>query len=140
MNPVPLVSTTGIWFAYFCAQSKPGDDQLHVLDLSGPEAYGNDSLFTEVNAGVALTHRAVINVDVHADCEHEVAIERTLGVQIDKAGAMMERAQSIFIAGRGNAAYQGILEQGHVVRAFVSAPGDQVKVSGGYLSVSAQPV
>jgi hypothetical protein len=83
-----------------------------------------------------LTHRALVNVDVHANCEHEVAIERTLGVQIDKVGAILERGQSVFVAGCGNGAYQGILEKGHVAR----APGDKISIRDGYVSVTAQPV
>ncbi len=136
----PLVSASGIWYAYLPAQTKAGDGASHVLDLTGPQSYGNDSLFAEALSGVALTHRALINVDVHAGCLHEVAIERTLGVQIDKAGALLDRGQSIFVAGCGNAAYQGILDQGQIVRAFVSAPGDQVAITEGYISLSAQPI
>jgi hypothetical protein len=136
----PLVSAAGIWYAYFEAQTKPGDNASHVLNLSGPESFGNASLFSDAVDGVALTHRSLINVDVHASCEHEVAIERKLGIQLDKAGTLLERGQSIFIAGEGNAAYQGILESGQIVRTFVSAPGDQVAVKDGYVSVTAQPV
>jgi len=65
---------------------------------------------------------------------------RTLGVQIDKVGAILERGQSIFVAGCGNAAYQGILEEGHVVRTIVSAPGDKISITDGYVSVTAYPV
>jgi len=138
----PLVSAAGIWYAYFGAQTHPGDNVSHLLDLIGPEALGNDTLFSAVDSGVSLTHRALVNVDVHADCEHEVAIERTLGVQLDKgeSGGLMERGNSIFVAGCGNAAYQGILEQGHIVRTFVSSPGDSVAITDGYISVVAQPV
>jgi hypothetical protein len=115
---------------------------LHVLDLSGPESFGNGSLFTDANAGVALTHRALVNVDVHASCEHEVAIERHLAVQLDKgaSGGLMERGTSRFVAGLGNAAYQGILEAGHVIRTIASAPGDEVAIKDGYVSVTAQPI
>jgi hypothetical protein len=136
----PLVSATGIWYAYFEPKNYPGDNQSHVIDLSGPQTFGNETLFSLQTAGVALTHRSVVNVDVHASCDHEVAIERTLGVRIDKSGTILERGQSIFVAGRGNAAYQGILEEGQVIGAFVSAPGDNVKVNDGYISISAQPV
>jgi len=143
----PLVSATGIWYAYFPAQTQAGDNQSHVLNLSSPESFGNVSLFAEALSGVSLTHRAVVNVDCHASCEHEVAIERTLGVQIDKdpmgyieAGAILERGQSIFVAGSGNAAYQGILDEGQIIRTFVQAPGDQIAVKDGYISVMAQPV
>jgi len=87
-----------------------------------------------------LTHRAVVNVDVHANCKHEVAIERTLGVSVDKAGTILERGQSIFVAGRGNSAYQGILEGGHILKAFVSSPGDSIAIEDGYISVSATPI
>jgi hypothetical protein len=136
----PLVSATGIWYAYFTPKTYPGDSQSHVVDLNGPETFGNETLFVEQTAGVALTHRAVVNVDLHGSCDHEVAIERTLGVRIDKSGTILERGQSIFIAGCGNAAYQGILEEGQVIGAFVSAPGDDVDINDGYISVSAQPV
>ena len=136
----PLVSTSGIWYAYFQAQTKAGDGQSHTLDCSGPEAYGNDTLFSDVESGVALTHRATVNVDVHASCKHNVAIERTLGVHVDKLGAILERGQSIFVAGQGNAAYQGILDSGHVVKAFVSSPGDEVAILDGYISVTATPI
>jgi hypothetical protein len=138
----PLVSAGAIWFAYLPTQTHPGDNASHVLDLSGPEAFGNGSLFANETAGVALTHRALVNVDVHASCEHEVAIERHLAVQLDKgaSGGLMERGTSCFVAGEGNAAYQGILEQGHVVRTIVSAPGDEIAVTGGYVSVTAQPI
>lgn len=135
-----LVSATGIWYGYFDAQTQPGDGTSHVLEVSGPESFGNTSLFSDAEKGVALTHRAIINVDVHASCEHEVAIERTLGVQLDKSGTLLDRGGSIFVAGCGNSAYQGILEQGQIVRAFVNAPGDQIAVKDGYMSVSAQPV
>jgi hypothetical protein len=136
----PLVSTAGIWYAYFGVQSQPGDNASHVLDLTGPEAFGNDTLFSAATGGVALTHRSVVNVDVHASCEHEVAIERTLGVQIDKAGTLLERGQSIFVTGMGNSAYQGILDTGHTIRTFVSAPGDKVSILDGYISVNAVPI
>lgn len=137
----PLVSATGIWYAYFPVQTQPGDNNPHILTTEGAEALGNGSLFTDApDSGVALTHRATINIDVHAECEHEVAIERLLGVQIDKAGTVINRGQAIFITGYGNASYQGILEAGHVVRTFVSAPGDVVVVKGGYVSVTAQPI
>jgi len=136
----PLVSASGIWYAYFGAQTLVGDGASHFLDLSGPESFGNVSLFSEAPNGVALTHRAVVNVDVHASCEHEVAIERTLGVCVDKAGAILERGQSIFVAGCGNSAYQGILDAGHIVKTFVSAPGDKVAVTDGYVSVLATPI
>src|SRR5262245_43559452 len=96
---IPLVSATGIWYAYFQPQVKAGDGASHTLDLSGPEAFGNDTLFADVESGVALTHRATVNVDVHASCKHDVAIERTLGVSVDKAGTILERGQSIFVAG-----------------------------------------
>jgi hypothetical protein len=136
----PLVSADGIWYGYFSAQDQPGDNASHLLSITNPEAFGNSSLFTDVDSGVSFNHRVIVNVDVHADCEHDVAIERTLGVQVDKLGALLERGQSIFVAGRGNAAYQGILESGHVVRTFVSAPGDSVSVTDGYISVSARPI
>jgi hypothetical protein len=56
------------------------------------------------------------------------------------SGGLMERGTSCFVAGLGNAAYQGILEAGHVVRAIVSAPGDEVEIRDGYVSVTAQPI
>ena len=140
MSTQPLIGTAGIFYAYFPAQTLPGDGASHVLDITGPSGDANASLFSEAPSGVSLTHRALVNVDVHATCDHEVAIERTLGVQIDKAGAILERRQSIFVAGEGNAAYQGILDAGHIVRTFVSAPGDSVAVKDGYVSVTAQPV
>jgi hypothetical protein len=136
----PLVSATGIWYGYFPEQTQLGDNQSHVLDIANPESFGNDTLFAAAQSGVSVTHRAVVNVDVHASCKHDVAIERTLGVHVDKAGAILERGQSIFVAGCGNAAYQGILDQGHVVRAFVSAPGDSVNVLDGYVSITAVAV
>jgi hypothetical protein len=84
----------------------------------------------------------LVNVDLHASCEHEVAIERHLAVQLDKnvSGGLMERGTSCFVAGCGNASYQGILEAGHVMRAIVSAPGDEVEIKDGYVSVTAQPI
>jgi hypothetical protein len=136
----PLVSAVGIWYSYFTAAEYPGDNASHTLELSSPEAFGNETLFSETDFGVALTHRSVVNVDVHARCEHDVAIERTLGVRIDKAGTILERGQSIFVAGEGNSAYQGILEEGQQIGAFVSAPGDAVKIQEGYISVAAQPI
>lgn len=136
----PLVSALGIWYAYFPEQTLAGDGQSHVLQTQSAESYGNSSLFSEAQNGVALTHRALINVDVHASCEHEVAIERTLGVQVDKAGTILERGAAIFVAGEGNAAYQGILDPGQIVRSFARAPGDSVMVKEGYISVVAQPV
>jgi len=136
----PLVSATGIWYAYFPAQTQPGDNASHSLTLADSGAYGNETLFNTVQSGVTLTHRAVVNVDVHASCKHEVAIERTLGVSVDKAGTVLERGQSIFVAGCGNSAYQGILESGHTVGAFVQAPGDAIAIEDGYLSVSATPI
>jgi|SRR5215469_1798142 len=136
----PLVSASGIWYGYFSVQQQAGDNASHVLDIVNPEAFGNSSLFTDVESGVSFNHRVVVNVDVHASCEHEVAIERTLGVHVDKAGAILERGQSIFVAGCGNSAYQGILDAGHIVKTFVSAPGDKVAVTDGYVSVSATPI
>jgi hypothetical protein len=92
--------------------------------------------------GVALTHRSLVHIDVHATCDHEVAIERDLAIQLDKgaSGGLMDRGQSKFVSGLGNASYQGILEEGHIVRASVSAPGDQIAITDGYVSVIAQPV
>jgi len=136
----PLVSATGIWYAYFPVQTQTGDGASHILDVTGAESFGNVSLFSDVVGGMSLAHRAVVNVDVHAECEHEIAIERTLGVHIDKAGAILERGQSIFVTGEGNSAYQGILDEGHMVKSFVSAPGDQVSITGGYISVMATPI
>jgi len=136
----PLVSATGIWYAYFPVQEQAGDGASHVLDISGAESFGNASLFSEAPSGMSLAHRAVVNVDVHAECEHEVAIERTLGVHVDKAGTILERGQSIFVTGEGNSAYQGILDAGHIVKTFVSAPGDKVLITGGYISVMATPI
>jgi hypothetical protein len=136
----PLVSATGIWYAYFEPKDYPGDGESHTVDLSGPEKFGNETLFSEQVSGVALTHRAVVNVDVHALCDHEVAIERVIGVRVDKAGTILERGQAMFVVGCGNAAYQGILEEGQVIGAFVAAPGDSVKLNEGYISVAAQPI
>lgn len=136
----PLVSATGIWYAYFESKNYPGDNQSHTVDLKEPQAFGNETLFTDQASGVAITHRAVVNVDVHGSCDHEVAIERKLGVRLDKAGTILERGESIFIAGCGNSAYQGILEEGQVIGAFVSAPGDSVQINDGYISVAAQPI
>jgi hypothetical protein len=141
-NPV-LVSAAGLWYAYFTPQqSHPGDGDIRPLELQQIGTLGNASLFTAADHGMALTHRCVINVDVHASCEHTVLVERTLMVQVDKgdAGGLMPRGQSIFVAGEGNSAYQGLLEEGHIVRAAVSAPGDQINVTDGYISVQAQPV
>lgn len=137
----PLISTTGIWYAYFPAQIQPGDNVSHPLTIEGADAYGNASLFDQtLTDGVGFTHRATINVDVHAECEHEVAIERTLGVHNENAGVVRERGQSIFAVGQGNAAYQGIIGAGETIKAFVSAPGDQVSILNGYISVSATPI
>jgi hypothetical protein len=136
----PLVSATGIWYGYFPEQTQPGDNQSHVLDIANPEAFGNDTLFAAAQSGVSVTHRAVVNVDVHASCKHDVAIERTLGVHVDKSGTILERGQSIFVAGCGNAAYQGILETGQIIKAFASAPGDAIAIDAGYISVSATPI
>jgi len=63
-------------------------------------------------------------------------------VQLDKgaSGGLMERGTANFVAGLGNSAYQGILEAGHVVRTIVSAPGDQVEIRDGYVSVTATPI
>ena len=136
----PLVSATGIFYGYFDPQVQPGDTASHILNISGPEAFGNDTLFTNVDNGVALTHRATVNVDVHASCEHTILVERTLGVSVNKSGTILERGQSIFVAGEGNAAYQGILETGHEIRAFVSAPGDSIAIKNGYFSITATPI
>lgn len=136
----PLVSASGIWYAYFPEQTQPGDSAPHPVELTGPEAFGNDSLFENVDSGVALTHRAVVNVDLHAECKHEIVVERTLAVQFDKAGTLAERGQSFFVSGKGNSAYQGILEAGNALRAVVSAPGDSVEILSGYISVHAQPI
>jgi hypothetical protein len=141
-SQAPLVSASAIWFAYFPAQAHAGDGESHQLLLNEPGVLGNESLFVDANSGVALNHRALINVDVHASCEHEVAIERHLAVQLDKnvSGGLMERGTANFVAGLGNAAYQGILEAGHVVRVIVSAPGDEVEIRDGYVSVTATPI
>jgi hypothetical protein len=136
----PLVSAAAIWYAYLPTQTHQGDVASRVVDVSGPESFGNASLFIDAPNGVALNHRALVNVDIHASCEHEVAIERTLAVQLDKSGAVLERGRSIFVAGCGNAAYQGILEARHIVRTVVNAPGDEVAIRDGYVSVTAQPV
>jgi hypothetical protein len=136
----PLVSATGIWYAYFEPKNYPGDGESHAIDLSGPQTFGNGTLFTEQASGVSLTHRAVVNVDVHAECDHEVAIERVIGVRVDKAGTILKRGQSMFVVGCGNSAYQGILEEGQVIGAFVTAPGDSVQINDGYISVAAQPI
>ena len=142
MDTPVLVSAAGIWYAYFAPKAYPGDNAVYQPDLVNPGSYGNVTLFEPVQNGVAMTHRALVNVDVHATCTHEVAIERDLMVQLDKgdSGGLMNRGESKFVAGSGNSAYQGILEAGHVVRAAVSAPGDQVNVTDGYISVIAQPV
>jgi hypothetical protein len=136
----PLVSAIGIWYAYLEQTNYPGNGESYVAELSEGEKYGNESLFDDQVSGVSLTHRSVVNVDVHASCAHEVAIERTLGVRLDKQGAILERGQSIFVAGCGNAAYQGILDEGTVIGTFVSAPGDSVNIKDGYISVTAQPI
>jgi len=140
-NP-PLVSALGIAYAYFPVQVQPGDGAVHQLLLTETESLGNDSLFSEAERGISLAHRAMVSVDVHAKCEHQVAIERHLSVQLDKgaSGGLMERGTSCFVAGLGNAAYQGILEAGHLVRASVQAPGDEISIQGGYISVVATPV
>lgn len=141
-TPPPLVSAVGLWYAYFGPQTHPGDGATHQLELQQIGTLGNSSLFTDAPNGMALTHRAIVNVDVHASAEHTVVVERTLMVQLDKgdSGGLMDRGQSIMIAGEGNSAYQGLLEAGHIVRAAVSAPGDQISVTDGYISVQAQPV
>jgi hypothetical protein len=136
----PLVSAGGIWYAYFQGAEYPGDGESHTLQLSGPQTFGNETLFSPEASGVSLTHRSVVNVDVHASCDHEIAIERVIGVRVDKAGTVLERGQSMFVVGQGNSAYQGILEEGQVVGAFVAAPGDSVKINDGYISVAAQPI
>jgi hypothetical protein len=137
----PIVSTTGLWYGYLHEQSQPGDGQTHQLEISDTGVLGNPSLFADAVGGVALTHRAMVSVDLHALCSHEVAIERALIVQLDKgdSGGLMDRGESNFVAGKGNASYQGLLEAGHIVRAAVKAPGDQVQVQSGYISVMAQP-
>ena len=138
----PLVSANGIWYAYFTENSYPGDNLAHQLELNAPGTYGNTTLFSDADGGVAMTHRSLVSVDVHAKCKHEVAIERALLVQLDKgaSGGLLERGEANFVAGTGNSAYQGILEAGHLVRAAVSAPGDKVEITSGYISVIAQPV
>ena len=136
----PFVSASGIWYAYFAPQEHPGDNNPHVLGLDDVETFGNATLFSDVEDGVAMTHRTIINVDTHVSAEHEVLIERTLEVQLDKAGTKLPRGQSILVAGVGNAAYQGILEEGQIVRAAVVAPGDKISVLDGYISVSATPI
>src|SRR5215472_5575561 len=142
-NPPALVSisTSGIWCAYFPAQTQPGDNTSHQLDIIEPQGFGNETLFTPADKGVALTHRSLVQVNVHAVCRHEIMIERDLLVQLDKgaSGGLMDRGESKFVAGLGNSAYQGILEEGHIVRAAVNAPGDQVEILGGYVSVIADP-
>ena len=142
MDQTPIVSAAGMWCGYLSAQTKPGDNAYHQLDITDPQVYGNPTLFNSVDKGVSLTHRSLIRAEVHASCAHEVAVERTLAVELDKGagGGLMERGQSIFIFGEGNASYQGILEAGHIVRSSVSAPGDQIDVKEGYISVIANPV
>jgi len=142
MTDAPLIGSVGLWYAYLAPQIYSGDGNEYQLDLVNAGSLGNTSLFTEAPNGVALTHRSVVHVDVHGSCEHEVAIERTLEVQLDKgsSGGLMPRGQSIFVAGEGNAFYIGLLEAGHIIRVAVSAPGDQVEITGGYISVSAIPV
>jgi hypothetical protein len=138
----PLVGSSGIWFSYFQPQAHAGDGEPHQLLLDNAGVLGNESLFIDADSGVALNHRALVNVDVHASCSHEVAIERHLAVQLDKgaSGGLMERGTANFVAGLGNAAYQGILEAGHVIRVIVSAPGDEVEIRDGYVSVTATPI
>jgi hypothetical protein len=142
MDNPPLVGSCGIWYGYLTPATYPGDDMVHQVGLEGPGAYGNASLFAQISNGVSMTHRALVSVDVHGKCAHEVAIERDLMVQLDKgaSGGLMERGESKFVAGSGNSHYQGILESGHAVRAAVSAPGDCVEILSGYISVVAQPV
>jgi|SRR5215471_5810988 len=138
----PLVSAAGIWYAYFTPATYAGDNLVHQAALQDSGAYGNTTLFAEATDGVAMTHRVLVHVDVHAECSHEVAIERDLMVQLDKgaSGGVMERGNAKFVAGAGNSSYQGILEAGHSVRAAVSAPGDKVEILSGYISVVGQPV
>src|SRR5215471_14062058 len=138
----PLVSAAGIWYGYVIPRAYAGDGQVHQVALENTGTFGNTSLFTDAQDGVAMTHRVLVHVDCHATCNHEVAIERSLYIQLDKgaSGGLMPRGESKFVAGSGNSHYQGILEAGHVVRTAVSAPGDEVELLDGYVSVSAQPV
>ena len=141
-DQTPIVSASGLWCGYFAAQVHPGDGDYRPLDVTNTQTYGNPTLFTSVEKGVALTHRSFVAVDCHATCDHDVAVERTLAVEIDKgdSGGVTERGQSKFVFGDGNAYYQGILEAGHIVRSSVSAPGDEIYVQEGYVSVIANPV
>lgn len=142
MDQTPVVSASGLWCAYFAPQVHAGDDVPHQVDITDPQSYGNPTLFSAVEKGVSLTHRSIVTVDVHAECAHEIAVERMLAVQLDKgaSGGLMDRGQSNFVFGEGNAAYQGILEAGHIVRSIVQAPGDEIDIKDGYISVVANPV
>ena len=74
---------------------------IHQLDINQPGSFGNASLFVAADKSVALTHHSLVTVDVHINCEHEVAIERDLAVQLDKgdSGGLMDGGQSKFISG-----------------------------------------
>jgi hypothetical protein len=139
---IPLVGSACLACGYLTRQDYPGDGQAHQVALESLAIYGNGSLATPVDNGFNLTHRAIVTVDVHAGCSFEVAVERTLGVQLDKgaSGGLMPRGQSLFVHGEGNSFYQGILEAGQAIRVIVQAPGDKVEILGGYFSVIATPV
>lgn len=78
----PLVSASGIWCAYLTPHAYAGDNAAHQVLVHDPASYGNETLFENIENGVSMTHRALVNVDVHASCSHEVAIERDLMVQL----------------------------------------------------------
>jgi len=59
-----------MWCAYLSPQAYAGDGAPHQVVLHDPASYGNESLFDPIETGVSLTHRALVNVDLHAKCSH----------------------------------------------------------------------
>jgi hypothetical protein len=124
----PAAPGTCFWYANLAAADLTGTGEWAVLTLGPADAYGNTDLFADADGGFAVVGNAMVAIDLWCEFEAPPASGAQIGVQIDKAGTLLTRGQVQLLPGLqsiGRTFYQGLLQDGHIVRAgALIAAGD----------------
>lgn len=127
-GPAPAAPGSCFWYANLAAADLTGTGEWATLATGPSDAYGNTDLFTPADGGFAVVGNAVVAIDLWCEFGAPPASGSQIGIQMDKAGTLLTRGQAQLLPGVqsiGRTFYQGLLQDGHIVRAAaLIATGD----------------
>lgn len=134
----PVMTPTGIWYAYLTDQMIPGDGMDRPIAMHSQDAYGNTTLFEEQpEVAIALSAQSLVWVEFWFRHGNDILADRETAISINNGE--QTRGRTKIIGNYAQAKYHGIFHVGETITPIVRATSDVVDVRDGYISVIAQP-